>query len=589
MRLPDKLNSKNIRSTTLKEFWGTEFNTSIYLWEGAKHNLTLSEIDKIKIPTTKDLFASNVRNNKAFETCKELYFKFSQVLVENLNEIHDLNLSVKFWRIVFGYWLYRHICIVYEKYSYLSKIDIDKTSIKLLDKDSFFIPNDHYQYVHCFCNDFGVQQLVSQYYYLFKNTNFPIIKKNYKFITDKIILEQSVKEKKNSIRSSLLLSKTILKKILSKLFKPKMVLLNVVYSGNILKKLLIRSRGQIQPIDIPIINISHNKINSLKRKKLINIDFDNEFEYFLVQTLYYCFPRIFIEGFRDYYDVFLEDIRKRKFTHIVSEGWLGSSIVSLYFAIAQNNQKKLIYQEHAAGGNIVKNSNIWIDISNANNFLTTGWNSNKTNVIQGGFSSKNISNYEFTQGLSIILFIGHIRFPYLMEFSSHASNSDHLEAIKVVKKFINLLPAELSDNFLLRPRRGNYFWDTEFALEVDKNKIMIDDGVFSNSILKSRIVIIDHISSGLSEILLMNAPFLLLVNRHTKIEKKYERIFDELFCCGVAHATPDSAVKQLSKIYDNPESWWKSEPVQTPINQLKSNYLASPSKTIDYLLSCLKN
>ena len=81
-----------------------------------------------------------------------------------------------------------------------------------------------------------------------------------------------------------------------------------------------------------------------------------------------------------------------------------------------NNEKKLICQEHAAGSKIVTNSTIWIDLSVANIFFTTGWKSREPKIIQGGFSCKNVTNYNFDQKKTNILFISHARFPYLMEF-----------------------------------------------------------------------------------------------------------------------------------------------------------------------------
>ena len=167
------IDNVNIRATTLKEFWGSEYNNDVYLWEGAKHTQTLNEIDQIKMPTFKDIFSTNEEITNAFEHCQKLYFKFSQLLTNKLNEIHNLNLPVPFWRTALGYWLFRHIHITYEKYSYLSIFDINETSITLLDKKSFFLPFDHHEYLCCFCDDFGVHQLVSQYYYLFKNKEFP--------------------------------------------------------------------------------------------------------------------------------------------------------------------------------------------------------------------------------------------------------------------------------------------------------------------------------------------------------------------------------------------------------------------------------
>ncbi len=579
----------NLRATALKEFWGTEYDNSIYLWEGAKHNLTLSEIDQIKTPTFKNIFSLNEEKNNALETCKKLYFKFSQLLTEKLNEIHDINLPVNFWRTVFAYWLYRHICIVYEKYSYLSKFDIDKTSIKLLDKDSFFIPHDHYEFVHCFCNDFGVQQLVSQYYYLFRSKEFPIINKVFTLPVD----NKTIENENLNIRRFLSVTKRLLfrafKKNLSVLIKPKIVLLNVYYSHNVFKQLVIKSKGQIQLIGLPRVKTLQNQSSKSKRQKLLNIDSNNDFEYFLVQTFYYCFPKILVEKFRDYYDVFLRDIQKKRFTHIVSEAWISDLPTSIYVAIAQHKGRRLICQEHAAGDDVVKNSLIWIRNLVAYKYLTTGWKSKKPNIIPGGFSCRDIASYSSKQWGKDILFICHTHFPYLMDFSAYPpSNSSYVKELKVVSEFITLLPDGLRDNFVLRPRRDKNYWDNEYAWEVKKNEIKIDTGVFSESILKSRIVVTDHITTALAEILLMKVPFFLILNPYVEIKVKYKRIFDKLIECKVVHTSPYTAVEHLNKIYNEVQGWWNGDTVRRAVNNLISEYLAPSSKTVDYLLSCLE-
>lgn len=577
----NNITNKNIRATALKEFWGDEYDESIYLWHGAKNNLTLGEMESLQDTTVEDLFSTEAEINLAHGKCKELYHKFLPALGIKLNEIHGLCLPASFWGTVFGYWLFRHICIVYEKYSYLSIIDINKTSIKLLDKDSFFIPHEHFEYVYCFCNDFGVQQLVSQYYYLFKNKEFPTINKE--FI-------ESIDSKKLNLRRSLFLAKQLLlcsaKKAVSILNEPNIIILEAYYSDDIVKELALKSKGQIKRIEVPRVNISQNQISELERQKLLNIDVGNDLEHFLVHTFYYCIPRIFIEQFRNYYDTFLADIQKRDFTHIVSEGWIGKNQVAIYCAIAKNNGRKLICQEHAFGSELVRYTMQWIDRSVGDMFITTGWNAKDSKIIAGGFCKK-ITSYNIDRNKSNILFISHTRFPYLMEFSGHATNSAYINELKSVNDFIDYLPDNIRNKFVLRPRVGKYFWNTELAWDVDRKGIKIDTGDFAKSILMSRIVIIDHIATGLAEILMMKVPFLLILNSHVIIEKKYKSIFTELINCNVVHVSSKSAVNFLSKIYSDVQKWWKSEPVQTSVGRLSTSCLASPSKTIDYLLSCL--
>ncbi|MDA7707902.1 hypothetical protein N8806_01515 [Flavobacteriaceae bacterium] len=582
------INNLNIRASSLKEFWGTEYNNDLYLWEGAKHNLSLAEIKKLKEQTFKDLFSSEESINSAVKNCRSIYFKYLPLLSDKLNHIHKVNFPVEFWQTFFGFWLYRHISIVYEKYSVLSKIDIDYTSIVLLDLKSFYTPSEHYDYVNCFCNDFGVQQLVSQYYYLFKKKNFPTLEKSH--VLTKIPRKsiRLVLKIIFNLSKILVITKRLLIKIKTKLFsttKPNTVLLSTYYSNKVLNELHKRSSGKINTIELPNVKLSKSAFCNEKRNTLTELEVNNNFEKYLNETFYYCFPKIFIENFSIYHRVFLHDISRKNFKSIVSSGWIGMNDVALYIALAKNMSKLVIDQEHSTGNMILKGANVWINRTFNRKYITSGWKSKDSNLIQGGFIIDDIKEYYFSKDKSSILFIGHTRFPFLMEFGSHASNSNYIREINAVDQFIDLLPDNLINKFLYRPRKGSQFWDVEATLELQEKKIKIDNEDFTKSILCSKIIIIDHISAGLSTLLMMRAPFLVLINPHISISKEYTLIFKALVTCGVAHYSPESAVNQLSSIYFDVENWWKNDTVQVPINQLKSKYLESPSKTIDFLLS----
>ena len=396
-----QIKHKNIRATALDEFWGSEFEHSIYLWQGAKHKLTLSEIENSAIPALKDLFATKEEQTNAHQYCKDIYFKFLPILAEKLNEIHGLNLPVSFWRTVFGYWLFRHICIVYEKYSYLSKIDIDQTSIKLLDQQSFYIPHNHKDYFKCFADDFGVQQLVSQYYYLFRKRDFPCLAKNFKMI--------SKEQQKSGLGAPLPLIRELIKRvaknIAQRIVVPKILICRASFGSNVLKQLLIKSKGRIQPNDLPKAKISPKDISNTMRKALLNIDSENEFEYFLAQTFYYCFPIMLVEEFGDYYEAYSRDLKKSRFTHLVSEQWITDIPTSIYAAVAQLKGKRLIAPQHGASNQWLSNNMYWVDYLIADTFLTTGWMSNQSNLVPGGFSCRDIFPYQHHRDKKNILYI----------------------------------------------------------------------------------------------------------------------------------------------------------------------------------------
>jgi len=592
MKSSEKIHSKNIRATALTEFWGSKYEDDIYLWNGSKHGFTLAEIDRIKSLTLEDNFSTTEEVSKAFIECQKIYFKFSDLVGDKLNEIHKTDLPVSFWRTAFGYWFFRHIHIVYEKYSYLSKLPIDKNSIKLLDKKSFFIPNDHEEYLQCFCSDFGVQQLVSQYYYLFKSVDFPIKEKSFDIISNEL-KNKKHKDKfaflKNSVSLKEFLFITITR-ILPIFRKPKIILVGVNYSA-IIKSLLIKSKIKIQPYTLPEVNNSIGDIYKTKRNEFLNIKYDNNFELYLISTLYHCFPKILIENFKNYYEVFEKDIKKKQFNYIVSEYWISSLPLSIYIAIAKISNKKFLCQEHAAFGTLYLNNYLWYELLVANKYLTTGWRiDDNASVIQGGVAFKKIEPYIYSESKKIILFISHVRFPYLMEFGvNNEINSNYLKSLKIVDSFLDLIPEQFKDKFLLRPRiASKYFWNTELAWDVEKRNINIDRGDFKDSIQQSKIVIIDHVSSGVAELLLMGVPFIVILdNESVPISNEFEHIFKNLTSSGVLQNSAESAIFQLTEVYDNVETWWRSELVQISVNQLKSSFLASSKNNVDSLLELL--
>lgn len=585
----------NIKATALEEFWGREFENSLYLWEGAKHHLTLKEIDVLSTPTMNDLFASKNEINSAHKYCRDVHQKYLHILTDKLNEIHGINLPVSFWRTAFGLWLFRYICIAYEKYSYLSKIEIDKTDLKLLDMRSFYVPNDHYDFFNCFTNDFGVQQLVSHYYYLVNKNLFDCIPMDYRQINAQ---KQIVRNWKSIFMRNIFMGKMLNAKIINYWTSkenmsqndPEIAMCSVYFGQEVYTSLVKKSNGRIQKIDLPVIDVDSAYIDVATRKKLLTIEAETEFESYLVQAMTFCMPKMLIEHFMQHYMIFMNNVRDKTFTHIVSEGWITDMKASIYVAVAQNLGRKFIGYEHCVFFNIYKNNALWIESNTVDYYLTTGWIGGHANIVQGGFSGRDIKKYIFSEEKTSILFISTCFPPYLIQFADDGlSNSNYIKSLKIVSDFIDLLPEYLYKYFILRPRREVYSWDTEHAWEVEKRNIRVDRGNFSESILNSKIIVIDHMSTGFSEILLMNVPVLLIYNNEIQqISEEYSEIFCDLTKCGVIHNSVQSAMAHLVIIYDDVQMWWNSNFVQRSLNALISKILAPSSKTEDYLLSLLR-
>ncbi|WP_306534114.1 hypothetical protein [Geobacter sp.] len=578
-----KICNKNIRATALQEFWGDDYRESVYLWEGAKHKLTLSEMDQLTDDTLRDLFAGPDEIVSAGEYCKDVYHRILPKLTDTLNRISEVRLPEFFWRTAFGYWLFRHICITYEKYAYLSEIDVDRTSVKLLSKEAFYVPYDHVDYLYCFCNDFGVQQLVSQYYYLFARKEFASLALPFSFTRGTGTLDRF----KDIARKTIKFPGKLLRNLATN-GTPNVVLCGVFCTPEVYSASVSQSQGKVSSLVPPPVK-TDRFVDEALRAKLLGIEHQDDFEYFLVQTLYYCLPQRFVERFRGSYDRYLKDIKGRTFTHIVSENWISDISSSLYVATAQNEGRTFVSHEHGSGMVFDRTFPNWIDMEAADRYLTVGWSIDNSKVIPGGFICRDTKTYEPKPAKKGILYIARTNFPYLMEFSIYnVPNTKSVNALKRIRRVFELLPASLSGHFVFRPRKEELLLDTEHALETASNNITVDRGDFSQSIANARIVIVDHLSTGSAEIVLRKIPCLLIQDQEPipAILEEMNEIFEQLKICGVMHDSAESAVSHLTVIYDNVAEWWNSEAVQAAVNRLVSATLAPPQKTIDYLVSC---
>jgi putative transferase (TIGR04331 family) len=558
----------NIRATALQEFWSDEYDTSCYLWEGAKHTLPLSKIMDCDIPTLPDQFTTKEELLGGHDFCTSFYYRALPILAKKLNAIHHLNVPVLFWQTALGLWLYRHISVVYDKFVYLKNFDIDATGTKLLDRSDFYIPHNHYDYLLCFTRDFGVQQLVSHYYYLCKTKEFPVVRKSAAFPNDIWSIPQN-----NSSAN------------------PEAALLGAYFSPAVSQELQARSAGRIGNIVLPVVNGRSDETDPKKRTILAEYPDADAFEYFFFQTLYYCFPKDLLENFHAYYAAFERDIASKRFTHIVSEVWITNIPASIYVATAKENGRTFISYEHASGAYFYSNNLTSFMIHDvADVYLSVGWGLTKGNFVRGGFAIKDSIPYQFSPEKEQVLFIGRAKFLYWEEFNAYnAVNSTFIREMKMVQDFIDLLPKHINDRFMYRPRKEIFFWDTEMNLELKERNVALDTGEdFIGSISRSRIVVIDHISTSIAELLLMNVPFILLHDISLiPLPKELKPIFRELEIQGVVHRTATSAADHLRKYYDHVEEWWLNDGVQIPIKELIHLALAPASNVVNYLMSLL--
>jgi putative transferase (TIGR04331 family) len=573
-----KYNKINVRATALEEFWGDEYDDFKYLWEGAMHKQPLSEMSLVKDKVCDNPFPDQKAIEAGHLFCKDYYFRTLPVLAKALNEIHDLDLDNKTWGIAFGYWLYRHISVVYDKYITLSNIDLENSSIKLLCESCYYVPENHTDYIFTFANDFGVQQLVSLFYRIFSEKKFDSLQKTHDL--------PRKTPKPSTIDSSIAHCYRAAELARGDV---EVALLGTFFSKANNARLKRFTHGRINNITPPEVTLS-KKVDWDIRKNIYKGESACNFDIYFWGSIKHCLPTVYLENFKELFDAYRADIYKRKFKYIASESWISDVWHSIYIASATHHGKEFIAIEHAAGNVFLENGMHFVDLEFSDKFVSTGWSRNSQNLVSGGFMSKDILIHRKNSKQFNILFVTFTRFIYWEEFNEeNATNSFFFERIERISKFAGLLPKNLKNNFLVRPRSAEGLWNVKNLLSLSERHINVDHGDYSKSINSAKLIVIDHMSTGFAEILQNRVPFILLYEiNNIPLSADLKLVFDQLLASKVLHTTPESAVAHLVACYSNIEGWWENEQVQASIHRLTSFYLHPADRTISYLAGLLK-
>jgi hypothetical protein len=115
--------------------------------------------------------------------------------------------------------------------------------------------------------------------------------------------------------------------------------------------------------------------------------------------------------------------------------------MSLYLAVAQENNRKFISYEHGSGEYYYKNSVAFIDHDAADMYLSVGSQRPGDKFVQGGFACRDIAPYVFDSEKRAIVFVGRTKFPYWYEFNEWSPvNSTFIKELKQNYDLIDLLP-----------------------------------------------------------------------------------------------------------------------------------------------------
>jgi len=515
-----------------------------------------------------------------------------------LNEVHTVNYSDRFWRLVIGPWLGYFLPVLYDRWSIVegARRSYRFDCVKLhLWKSSDFIARDTFDF-SSMCttdewNDYVFGEVIKE---LFPKSMIHTDATIMKFNKSNIYSNNRVNR---SIRGIFF---SAINFILKKIYRDDEIFMLSTYLGPTAELLFNFKLKQTPKVWTPV--LPHpSPIDPKLRSGELSIPalpgsvFSTRFMSFLSRFLLNSLPSIFVEGFK-YAERKALSLPWPRNPRVIftSSSFYSDEIFKIWAALKVSGGSRLVIGQH--GGNFgAARWNFFEDhkIAIADKFLTWGWSRKDcNNVVPVGnlkLFSKRFAR-PTSNGVALLIGMTLPRYSYHM-FSSPISAGQLNKYYRDQFDFVAALPTRIKDQILVRLHQHDRELDQRGRwTEFDEN-IALDAGVSAIETLykSSRIVISTYNASSYLETMAMNFPTIIFWDsRYWELRDEAAVYFKLLREVGVLHHNSVDAAKFLAEVWDDIEAWWYTPKVQNAREVFCDNFSFTPRSPFAQLAKVLQ-
>ena len=571
-------------TTALQETFPKEINEKVlFLGEWCKVYNKKSVWEKFDSQTMTYHWNDREKLYTDYQSIQIIYEKILLELSSKLNQTHQVNYSLRYWRILIGPWLGFFIQTLFDRWFMLNTVfdNNQKYHCCVIKREPLsFVPNDMSHFQQWFITDDWNEAIYGQLIELcwINKINVTWIEKikqvPQSFVAKKIPIKKYIKEK--------------MLPFLNKLFIKDNNFFFISTYLPLKKELKLQMRlGQIPNLwktqSSPIV-----KPCSKQRKWQLNGEKGGEFEKVLRKMIPLHIPTVYLEG----YSILNKTVDnlpwpKNPKAIFTSNAYAGDDLFKVWAAKKTESNTLLVIGQH--GGHFGMNSFSFHEehqIKIADKWLSWGWHDkNRKNITPIG-NLKAIGkqvNYS-PKGGALMVENALPRYSYHLYAAPIASQ--HLDYFNDQKMFLSSLPIELRQQVLLRLYHCDYGWNQVDRWQDSMPEVNIDLGRkdIKQLMKKSRLYISTYNATTHLESLTWNIPSIMFWNpEHWELNEQAKPYFKLLEKEGIFHTTPQSAAKKMIEIWDDVDGWWHSNEVQKARKVFIDQYARLPEEPLNLL------
>ena len=521
---------------------------------------------------------------------------YEDLLVElsgQLNVLHNVNHSVRYWRILVGPWLGYFIQMLFDRWIMLQRVvaDYEITGVRIiLDNGRGLIPNDMNDFSRLFVSDEWNELIFGE---LLSLMNIPI-----EWVEGRVNKYALPPQETNKASYKQRLG-SVLRRVADGIFGAVSTNREYFFIASYLpikQNILLQLRlGQIPKLWRSVFVPPVVAPNFETRKQQTNpASAINNFTSIARVMLHRHIPTAYSEGYQNLialtHKLSWPQSPKAIFT---ANSYSSDDVFKAWAADKVERGTPLVIAQH--GGNY--GMALWgftetHQIAIADKFLTWGWvETNQQKLIPVG-SIKTFGKSQATDknGGALLVETTIPKLSYHM-YSIPVANQ-WLSYFEDQCRFVEALPQELRDHLLVRLYSQDYGWCQRQRWQGRHPLVRLDDGYvpISSLIRKSRLYISSYNATTYLESLVLNVPTIMFWNtEHWEVRDSAKPFFEKLKSVGIFHETPEGAARQMALIWDDIDSWWLSEETQAVRREFCRVYAHIPERPLVILAKTLRN
>lgn len=506
---------------------------------------------------------------------QDLFENQLEQLSEQLNVLHGVKFSSRYWRILVGPWLGYFLQIVFDRWAMLesayNQYEIEEVLVQGC-REEYLIPNDMTGFINCFLSDEWNEAIFAE---LLEYMGRPISVVSLKADSHALPRKSSGKLKE---RAKVSLTQ-VATKVSGWLSRCNEYVLISSYLPLKLDLLLQVKLGQLPKIwrqmPVPRFRLGR-EMHEVHRQTQLNLPS------ILPELIMTHIPLAYREGYKELADA-AEKLPwpskpKAIFT---SNAYVSDELFKVWAAKRVEEGVPLVIGQH--GGNDGMASWSFVEshqIRIADRYLTWGWSrSEHPKVVPvGNFkNANNVCKPDLT-GKALLVQMSLPRMSYFLYSVPIASQ--WLSYLDDQFRFVKSLPRHIQDQLLVRLFPEDYGWCQKQRWKDAFPFVQLDEArrPMASSMRSSRISISTYNATTYLESMSLDFPTLMFWNpNHWEVRESVQHDFDALRSVGIFHDSPESAAKRLTAIWDDVSGWWN----HSATKDVRRKFCDKYSKKID--------